>query len=108
MCGGKEIIIVSQEKDGIINFNNILVIRLSTDFETKKKTIIYVDCVGDEHFGIGKYDTEERAKEVLQKIIRQKSIFEYFKNAPRDIQNSIADDFIKQNIIFDTYEMPEK
>jgi hypothetical protein len=102
------VIIVSQEKDGIINFDNILVIRLSTDFETNKKNIIYVDCVGDEHFGIGKYGTEERAKEVLQKIIRQKSIFEYFKNAPRDMQNSIADDFIKQNIIFDTYEMPEK
>jgi len=62
-------IIVSQEKDGIINFDNVLVIRLSIDFETNKKTIIYVDCVGDEHFGIGKYDTEERAKEVLQEII---------------------------------------
>ena len=62
-------IIVSQEKDGIINFDNVLVIRLSIDFETNKKTIIYVDCVGDEHFGIGKYDTEERAKEILQEII---------------------------------------
>lgn len=62
-------VIVSQEKDGIINFDNILVIRLSADFETNKKNIIYVDCVGDEHFGIGKYGTEERAKEVLQEII---------------------------------------
>ena len=62
-------IIISQEKDGIINFDNILTIRLNMDAETKKRTVIYIDCVGDEHFGIAKYDTEERAKEVLQEII---------------------------------------
>lgn len=88
-------IIVSQEKDGIINFNNILVIRLSTDFETKKKTIIYVDCVGDEHFGVGKYDTEERAKEVLQEIIKAYKETNYEYEACWCLRNVV-------------YEMPEK
>ena len=101
-------VIVSQEKDGIINFDNILVIRLSTDFETKKKTIIYVDCVGDEHFGMGKYDTEERAKEVLEEILEYRSMFEFFKYVTDDVQEKMADDFIKDNVIFNTYEMPEK
>lgn len=62
-------IIESQDKDGIINFDNVITIRLSIDFETKKRTIIYVDTVGDEHFSIAEYKTEERAKEVLQDII---------------------------------------
>lgn len=101
-------VIVSQEKDGIINFDNILVIRLSTDFETNKKNIIYVDCVGDEHFGIGKYDTEERAKEVLEEILEYRSMFEFFKYVTDDVQEKMADDFIKDNVIFNTYEMPEK
>ena len=68
-------LLVSQEKDGIINLDNILVIRLSTDLETNKKTIIYVDCIGDEHFGVGKYDTEARAKEVLQEIVKEYSSY---------------------------------
>lgn len=62
-------IIVSQEKYGIINFDNVITIRLSIDIETEKRTIIYIDTVGDEHFSIAKYKTEERAKEVLQEII---------------------------------------
>ncbi len=100
-------IIVSQEKDGIINFNNILVIRLSTDFETKKKTIIYVDCVGDEHFGIGKYDTEERAKEVLQEIVKEYSNYLLLKGGASLVQGNMA---IQPNVfnIPKVYEMPEK
>lgn len=88
-------VIVSQEKDGIINFDNILVIRLSTDFETNKKNIIYVDCVGDEHFGIGKYGTEERAKEVLQEIIKAYKETNYEYEACWCLRNVV-------------YEMPEK
>ena len=94
-------IIVSQEKDGIINFDNILVIRLSTDFETKKKTIIYVDCVGDEHFGIGKYDTEERAKEVLQEIWK---FYEIAKRYECSSNNGITI-FLEPKF---SYVMPEK
>lgn len=93
-------IIVSQEKDGIINFDNVLVIRLSIDFETNKKTIIYVDCVGDEHFGIGKYDTEERAKEVLQEIIDKYKEYATILNRV----GSISD----VEILPKVYEMPIK
>ena len=96
-------IIVSQEKDGIINFDNVLVIRLSIDFETNKKTIIYVDCVGDEHFGIGKYDTEERAKEVLQDISLRYEAIELCKrdHSMSDILGYTFADYTP------IYEMPE-
>ena len=109
MSGGKEMIIISQNKKEIINFDNIININIA-DCGEDGYLISAGFIVGrdDNYKDLGYYKTKERANEVLQKIIRQKSIFEYFKNAPRDIQNSIADDFIKQNIIFDTYEMPKK
>lgn len=100
-------LLVSQEKDGIINLDNILVIRLSTDFETNKKTLIYVDCIGDEHFGIGKYDTEERAKEVLQEIVKEYSSYLELKGGAALVQGDMD---IQPNIfnIPKVYKMPEK
>lgn len=100
-------LLVSQEDDGIINFDNILVIRLSTDLETNKKTIIYVDCIGDEHFGVGKYDTEARAKEVLQEIVKEYSSYLELKGGAALVQGDMD---IQPNIfnIPKIYEMPEK
>ena len=100
-------LLVSQEEDGIINFDNILVIRLSTDLETNKKTIIYVDCIGDEHFGVGKYDTEARAKEVLQEIVKEYSSYLELKGGAALVQGDMD---IQPNIfnIPKIYEMPEK
>ena len=100
-------LLVSQEKDGIINLDNILVIRLSTDLETNKKTIIYVDCIGDEHFGVGKYDTEARAKEVLQEIVKEYSSYLELKGGAALVQGDMD---IQPNIfnIPEIYEMPEK
>ena len=72
-------IIVSQDKDAIINFDNLIAIRLNTDFETKKRTVIYIDTVGDEHFCIAKYNTEERAKEVFKDIISRYEAIELCK-----------------------------
>ena len=100
-------LLVSQEKDGIINLDNILVIRLSTDFETNKKTIIYIDCIGDEHFGVGKYDTEARAKEVLQEIVKEYSSYLELKGGAALVQGDMD---IQPNIfnIPKVYKMPEK
>ena len=61
-------IIVSQDKDKIINFDNV-----NEVFTTELGKILVVnnthitdDCLDV----LGKYDTEERAKEVLQEIIK--------------------------------------
>ena len=63
-------IIVSQDKNGIINFDNILQLYIS---QCKKEEITeyyirYEDC-NNSYEDIGTYKTEERAKEVLQEII---------------------------------------
>ena len=58
-------IIVSQDKDVIINFDNI------ANLVVIENNIVSI-CNVEETTGItiGKYKTEERAKEVLQEIVR--------------------------------------
>ena len=61
-------IIVSQDKSEIINFNNIGKIYVS-----EKNTVICTDNQGCFLTRLGIFDTEERAKEVLQEIINKYS-----------------------------------
>ena len=57
-------IIVNQDKDLIVNFNNITVVGFA---KNNSKEIRSKTTNGDEQC-LGKYKTEERAKEVLQNI----------------------------------------
>lgn len=63
-------IIVSQDKDGIINFENVVAIRLMTNLEDNKRNMIAIDTINGERYSVSKYDTEERAKEVLKEIVQ--------------------------------------
>lgn len=56
-------IIVSQDKVANINYNNIEAI-----YMLKKDDKIEINVRGNYDYTIGKYKTEERAKEVLQEI----------------------------------------
>ena len=61
-------IIVSQDKTELINFDNI--VRLSVDVNTNGKFLIEAHNFCDDfETVIGFYKTEERAKEVLQEIV---------------------------------------
>lgn len=62
-------IIISQDKTIIINFNNAEAIEIGNVEENQGKGIIYVRLKSDYFYEIGEYRTEERAKEVLQEII---------------------------------------
>ena len=93
-------IIISQDKNEIINFDNVNEIRAKYD-----GTIVMFDNTYDPQNDcsdiLGKYETEERAKEILQEIIR--AIIEAKKD---EIADSILGfSVIPPNII---YEMPEK
>ena len=61
-------IIVSQKKEKIVNFDNLIQIYITQDEEETANFIRYesVDSLYDD---LGEYKTEERAKEVLQEII---------------------------------------
>ena len=59
-------IIVSQDKEEIINLDNTQRLYIDSDYIS---TVIYAECIEDD-ISIGTYKTEERAKEVLQEIVK--------------------------------------
>lgn len=63
-------IIESQDKTKIVNFDNLTQIYITQDEEETAFFIRYetVDSLYDD---LGEYKTEERAKEVLQKIVKE-------------------------------------
>ena len=84
-------IIISQDKTNILNFSNLQNVRIEPYGTHEKGKKIYKIFAGNfEGYAtkLGTYKTEERAKEVLQEIVKQKAIFEFFKNVPK-IQNKI-------------------
>ena len=60
-------IIVSQDKTKIVNFDNLIQIYITQDEEETANFIRY-ESVDSLYEDLGEYKTEERAKEVLQEI----------------------------------------
>ena len=83
-------IILSQEKEVIINFNNIEMIGINPDC---KNEIFCTFNDGAEEMGT--YKTEERAKEVLQEIVNK------YKQWNKDANNAVT-------IMPKVYEMPKE
>ena len=65
-------IIVSQDKTEIINFDNVNCLYIINNI-----VIINIDYVGS--IAIARYETEERAKEILLQIIERCASWENFK-----------------------------
>ena len=98
-------IIVSQDKERIINFKNITDIDIEfihSDYELRAS---FVGEVGS--FNIGNYETEERAKEVLQEIVSKYGEYLKLEGGPAIIQGQMD---VQPNIfnIPKIYEMPER
>lgn len=62
-------IIESQDKTKIVNFDNLTQIYITQD-EEETATFIRYETVDSLYDDLGEYKTEERAKEVLQEIIK--------------------------------------
>ena len=71
-------IIVSQDKTKIVNFDNLIQIYITQDEEEKANFIRY-ESVDSLYEDLGEYKTEERAKEVLQEIIARHGNWENMK-----------------------------
>ncbi len=87
-------IIVSQDKEKIVNLDNLTQVYITQDEEETAYFIRYetVDSLYDD---LGKYETEERAKEVLKEIITRYENWENMKmGQPSGICSPV-------------YEMPE-
>ena len=89
-------IIVSQDKTKIVNFDNLIQIYITQDEEETANFIRYesVDSLYDD---LGEYKTEERAKEVLQEIIEA-----YLDCNEENIYEKFA--YVKNKV----FEMPER
>ena len=96
-------IIVSQDKSVIVNFNNVEAIEIGNAEENYGKGIIFVRLKSDYFYRIGGYKTEERAKEVLQEIIKEYKGTEAFKACANRISDKVGTIAIEEGF---AYEMP--
>lgn len=104
-------LIISQDKRTIINLDNIKTIELDriTDFTAinifRETNEVETGVSG---LYIGKYDTEERAKEVLQEIFKIYRLNKMFECSDRIEQAQTLQAILKEDTQPFTYEMPEK
>ena len=90
-------IIVSQDKTEIVNFDNVNSLWICPDEEGR----FTIEATADTNTTLGYYETEERAKEVLQKITR---LFSVTKINSSYQEAMLTIKFKKMSM----YEMPEK
>lgn len=105
-------IIVSQDKKEIINFDNIKEIYIKKWSTMEKGKVIWFYVINaekskDYQTEIGRYSTKERAKEVLREIIKCYKSYLQLNGGPAILQGQMD---IQPNIfnIPKVYEMPEE
>ena len=102
-------IIVSQDKETIVNFDNIVTLCVIRDCISEEKGLdgYNIDYSTNDEINIviATYKTEERAKEVLQEIINNYSNSQIVK-----LPNMRYEEFISSEQLakFMCYEMPEE
>jgi hypothetical protein len=103
-------IIVSQDKEEIVNFDKISCIYIN-----KPDDCFVYEIMADKgnedvaSILLGKYYSAKKAKEVLEGIIKTHKISESYKYT-RDVglQSALTADIEMRNLILFRYEMPEK
>lgn len=93
-------LIVSQNKAANINYENIEAIYLQ-----EKNGKIEINVRGEYDYTIGKYETKERAKQVLEEIADCCAFFQLLYSPNVSIQKTIKGKKLKKVIV---YEMPEE
>lgn len=81
-------IIVSQDKDSIINFDRTQNIWIDDNILDKTNTTFEI-CADD--VTLGEYATEERAKEVLEELIKNIQNTSYIKMDIESITTKVSD-----------------
>ena len=101
-------IIVSQDKEIIINFEKVNIVNINQ--LNKKQIGAWFNCNEEENNNVllGEYATEERAKEVLQEILTTYSNFETLRHSDEREKNTLKEILQNKYEYFDLYEMPQK
>ena len=101
-------IIVSQEKEKIINFDNIDKVYIQ-DIILSTKTVYLVKCkIKNEDERLGEYATEERARTVLKMIVSMYQSSLLFQCVNDKNQEDMATDYKDMDITPFKFEMPKK
>lgn len=102
-------IIVNQNKDEFLNFDNIMDVNIS-DCQEEGYLISAGFIVGrdDNYRELGYYETKERANEILKEIRTAYSNFSYFKNATKKGKDYMINLLKHRYEQFNIYEMPKK
>lgn len=92
-------IIVSQDKRKIVNFENIDAIEIGNPSEYVDGMFkVFASTTSDNEYTLGRYSTEERAKEVLQEIMKRYLEIKCFYNSKYEVMQAIEQPKV--------YEMP--
>lgn len=95
-------IIVGQDKNEIVNFDNMNNIIIE-DYNIKDKNFQRIKAHTEtDYFVLGDYKTEERAKEILKDIISRYEAIELCKKTPSEILGYTLADYTP------IYEMPKE
>lgn len=92
-------IIVNQDKDQMFNFENVIYI--TVNYLNKVVATTNWNDNADGAYELGKYKTEERAKEVLQDIISRYEAIQLTKMSNKDYGYTLQDYTL-------VYEMPKE
>lgn len=99
-------IIISQDRTMSFNYENIETIGVGNPLENNDgKFVILVETVSDNQYPIAEYETEERAKEVLEEITFAYANMEMLKIPKIDIHQIITASEMVRNIC---YKMPKE
>ena len=94
-------VIVSQDKELILNFENIDAIEIGNPLEYDDGMFkVFASTTSDNEYTLGKYKTEERAKEVLQEIMKRYLEIKCFYNSKYEVMQAIEQPKV--------FEMPEE
>lgn len=100
-------VILSQDKTQMINFDNVKNIWMTVMNKSNRDEDAKFYIVADDTL-LGGYGTEERAKEILLEIATHNVTFNLFKCSDAEKQKRALEEFLEKGMMFDIYEMPEK
>ena len=105
-------IIVSQDKDVIVNFDNVVSVYVIRDALSEEKGLenYNIDYSTNDEINIviGTYATKERAKEILKMIVSAYQSYKLFQCTNNAIQEEIAKKYQEFSIIPFKFEMPQE
>ena len=100
-------IIVSQDKENITNFENIIYIDFEKNSFDKYVIEAYYGKEDDDYVWLGEYESEKKAKDILKQIARYYRMYQGIKYCDNKVKIGILQEIDKAGQDAFIYTMPE-